>query len=106
MNTGTRRFILRLAVGLLAFLLGVTAAWALGGFNPFQSSPGTRYYRYKRVYSYRNLDAPRSMERFDGESFDGGIYMEHGHGCRARRNFGELTPPPPPPPPSAPSIAR
>jgi hypothetical protein len=106
MNTGTRRFILRLAVGLLAFLLGVTAAWALGGFNPFQSSTGTRYYRYQRTYSYRNWDAPRSLERFEAET-DGAIHMEHGHGCRMRRDFGELIPPPPPaPPPSAPSIGR
>lgn len=30
----TRRLILHLIVGLLSFLLGVTAAIALGGFNP------------------------------------------------------------------------
>jgi hypothetical protein len=104
MNTGTRHFILRVAVGLLAFLLGVTAAWALGGFNPFQSSTGVRYYRYQRTYSYRNWDAPRSLERFDAENSDT-IYLEHGHSCRRKRDSVEL-PPPPPPPPSAPSIAR
>jgi hypothetical protein len=101
MNTGTRRFILRLAVGLLAFLLGVTAAWALGGFNPFQSSPGTRTYRYKRIYSYRSWDAPRSLEKFEADSSnDTTIYLEHRHGCRMK-GFSEM-PPTPPPPPAAP----
>lgn len=57
MNTGLRRFLLRLTVGLLAFLLGVTAAWALGGFNPFNSSSGTRYYKHKRCGSYRSWNA-------------------------------------------------
>ena len=45
MNTGLRRFILRLAVGLLAFLLGIAAAWAISGLNPFQSSSGARSYK-------------------------------------------------------------
>jgi hypothetical protein len=59
MNTGIRRFILRLAVGLLAFLLGVTAVWALGGLNPFQNFSGSRYYKHKRCGSYRSWNAPR-----------------------------------------------
>lgn len=58
MNTGLRRFLLHLAVGLLAFLLGITTAWALGGFNPFNSSSGTRQYRHKRCGSYRSWNAP------------------------------------------------
>lgn len=32
----TRRFILHLIVGLLTFLIGVTAAIALGSFNPLE----------------------------------------------------------------------
>lgn len=57
MNTGIRRFILRLAVGLFAFLLGISAAWALGGFNPFQSSSSERYYKHRRYGSDRGLYA-------------------------------------------------
>lgn len=87
MNTGIRRFILRLAVGLFAFLLGISAAWALGGFNPFQSSSGEGY-RYQRYRSYRGLDA--SPEPAD-------IYRKRDR-CRARGVLGELPPPPPPAP--------
>ncbi|HEX8138781.1 MAG TPA: hypothetical protein VF544_14535 [Pyrinomonadaceae bacterium] len=36
MNTRTRRLVLRLIVGLLTFLIGVTAAVVLGGFNPLE----------------------------------------------------------------------
>jgi hypothetical protein len=57
MNTGIRRFILRLAVGLLAFLIGVATVWALGGFNPFQSFSGTRQYKHKRCGSHRSWEA-------------------------------------------------
>jgi hypothetical protein len=57
MNTGIRRFILRLAVGLLAFLIGVATVWALGGFNPFQSFSGTRQYKHKRCGSHRSWKA-------------------------------------------------
>ena len=102
MNTGIRRFILRLAVGLLAFLLGITAAWALGGFNPFQSSSGERYYRHHR--SYRGLDV-------QPENADMPPHYRKRDRCRARGALGELTtpevpygadapvPPSPPPPP-------
>lgn len=37
MNTRTRRFVLRLIVGLLTFLIGVIAAMVLGNFNPFEA---------------------------------------------------------------------
>ena len=103
MNTCTRRFILRLAVGLLAFLLGVTAAWALGGFNPFHSSSGTVNYRYQRSYSSDGAELT--------PAFDHPRYRKHG--CRMRGEFGELPPPPPPAPhadapmpPSPPSVVR
>lgn len=59
MNTGLRRFLLHLAVGLLAFLLGITTAWALGGFNPFHNSSGTRHYKHKRCSSYRSWNVPQ-----------------------------------------------
>ena len=103
MNTGIRRFILRLAVGLLAFLIGVTAAWALGAFNPFQSSSSERYYQHKH-YGYRNWD-----EMSDADVVYP-VYREHG--CRSRaREFGKLPPPPAPHadapmPPSPPQSLR
>ncbi len=36
MNTRTRRFMLRLIVGLLTFLIGVFAAIVIGNFNPLE----------------------------------------------------------------------
>jgi hypothetical protein len=38
MNTRTRRFVLRLIVGLLTFLIGVAAAMLLGHFNPLDGN--------------------------------------------------------------------
>jgi len=96
MNTGTRRFILRLAIGLLAFLIGVSAAWAFGGFNPFQRFSSERGYRHRQYRSYRNGDATPEPAL---------IYPKYRkHECDARRALGEL--PPPPPAPSAPSTLR
>ena len=102
MNTCTRRFILRLAVGLLAFLIGVSAAWALGGFNPFQRSSSERYYKYRNYRSYRDRDLSPEPNV---------IYpMYRKHECDARRALGKLPPPPPAPhadapvPPSPPSL--
>lgn len=91
MNTATRRFILHLAVGLLAFLLGVGTAWALGGLNPFQSSSGTRYYRHKRCGSYRSWAAPIPQipsERQETAAA-GLIFTKGPHGCRSKVDFGE-----------------
>jgi hypothetical protein len=102
MNTGTRRFILRLAVGLLAFLIGVSAAWALGGFNPFQSSSGERYYKHKSYRYYRN------GELTPEPAFIYPLY--HKGECDGRRALGKLPPAPPAPhadtpvPPSPPSL--
>jgi hypothetical protein len=101
MDTGIRRFILRLIIGLLAFLIGVGAVWAFGGFNPFQSSSGERYYRYHR--SYRSLDVQPETAEMPPR------YHKH-DSC----TLGELPPPPPPPaphrdaplPPSPPTTLR
>lgn len=105
MCTVTRRFILRLAVGLLAFLIGISAAWALGGFNPFQSSSGERYYRYQRYGYHRGLDA--QPENADMPR----IYHKRDR-CGVPA-LSELPPPPPPAPhadapmpPSPPSALR
>jgi hypothetical protein len=89
MNTGIRRFILRLAVGLLAFLLGISAAWALGGFNPFQSSSGESYDRHQRYGSHRSLD----MQPEPAYIYP--TYHKHDR-CRAHGSLDELPPPPPP----------
>ena len=64
MKTATRRFILRFIVGLMAFLIGVAAAMAFGGFRPFESNSSGqknyRHYRYKKScgYSYRSWNIP------------------------------------------------
>jgi hypothetical protein len=92
MNTGIRRFILRLAIGLLAFLIGVSAAWAFGGFNPFQSSSGERYYHYLSHGSYRGMDV--QPETADMPT----VYRKRDR-CRARGVLGEL-----PPAPASPSL--
>jgi hypothetical protein len=46
----TRRFVLHLIIGLLTFLIGVTAAIALGGFNPLE--------RFDRSYSRHHYTIP------------------------------------------------
>jgi hypothetical protein len=102
MNTGTRRFILRLAVGLLTFLLGVAAVWALSGLNPFQNSSGTRYYRYKRCGQFRSWSAPLSSDRLEASSIDEPVFLKGPHGCRMKIEFGSLSPTEAP----APAIAR
>jgi hypothetical protein len=77
MNTCVRRFILRLIVGLLTFVIGIVAAMALGGFRPFQGFATSPSYMYRRNVV---IEAVPAIE-----------YREHReHGCRM--------PPPPPPP--------
>lgn len=91
MNTGIRRFILRLVVGLLTFIIGVAVAMALGGFRPFQgftSSPN-------------NIYRSGHCSRTSSESSD--FYYEYGeHGCKRRARYQTTELPPPPPPPAPP----
>jgi hypothetical protein len=72
----TRRFVLHLIVGLLCFLMGLTAAVALGGFDPLaRFTP-----RYRRQYTIppQSLTTPGTMT--EGYS-----------GCRqSRRRTAEL----------------
>ncbi|HYG81431.1 MAG TPA: hypothetical protein VD861_13630 [Pyrinomonadaceae bacterium] len=103
MNTGIRHFILRLAVGLLAFLLGVAAAWAITGLNPFQGSSGTRSYK-KRCGSHRSWSAPPAESYENTTATDTGIRVYEGRSCKTKRMFGTV--PPPPPPPAAPAYTR
>lgn len=102
MNTATRRFILRLIVGLLAFFIGVGAAMALGGFRPFEGFTSYSNYRYKRHCPHWSSDATV-------------IYpVYHEHVGRMPGQFEEMTPPPPPPaslsdapmPPAPPRVVR
>ncbi|MBD0325023.1 MAG: hypothetical protein ICV68_01245 [Pyrinomonadaceae bacterium] len=62
----TRRFVLHLIVGLLSFLIGVTAAVALGGFDPLA--------RFSRSYRRHYTIPPQTMSE---------------SGCRSRRRTAE-----------------
>ena len=94
MNTGTRRLILHIVVGLLAFLIGVATTWAWGAFDPFRSSSGTRYYKYKRCRSYAR---PQSYGNLEPGLAAEPIFLVGPNGARLK---GDLREPPPPLPPS------
>jgi hypothetical protein len=100
MNTVTRRFILRLIIGLLTFAIGVGAAMLLSGFRPFDRFSGSTYYRH-RDYDYYRSRTVTLEPAFEYHEY-------HEHGCRMRGRLGELTPPAPqvdapmPPPPLRP----
>jgi hypothetical protein len=87
----TRRFVLHLIIGLLTFLIGVTAAIAIGGFNPME--------RFSRNHSRRQLTIPPQQLSGTDET------VERYSGCRHNRaRTADLryydksfTPPPPPP---------
>jgi len=95
-----RRFILRVAVGLLAFLLGVAVAWAIGGLNPFQSSSGESPYSKPCPHRHRSWSST-SGETFLHPETDGRRLNHEERHYRVRRMFD--TPPMPPPPPMAPA---
>lgn len=111
----TKRFVLHLIVGLLAFLLGVTAAIALGGFNPVA--------RLNRSYERRSFTIPQQSlsvdevpQRYNGCShsrprtaelrFQSDLYDSAAPNVLATPDDGADIPPPPPPPPSAPRPRR
>ena len=99
MNTGIRRFILRLAIGLLAFFLGVAAVWAISGLNPFEGSSGSRSYK-KRCGSHRSWSAAPA-ESYEGAAASDTLRTYEGRSCKTKRMFGMV--PAPPPPPAAPA---
>lgn len=86
-----RRFLLHLLVGLLTFLIGLSAAVAFGGFNPLE-----RFYRSR---FRRELTIPP-------QSLTTTTITERTHSCpysrprtaELRHRFDSLTPPPPPAP--------
>jgi hypothetical protein len=99
MNTVTRRFILRLIIGLLTFAIGVGAAMLLGGFRPFDRFSGSTYYNFRLGNYYRSRTV--TLE----PAFE--YHEYHEQGCRMRNRLSEIPPPaphvdtpmPPPPPP-------
>ena len=99
MNTGLRRFILRVIVGLLTFVVGVAAAMLLGGFQPFQGFAASPSYNYRYEYRHEYRTDP---------DYQYPVY--HEHGCRARGRLGQTPPPPPmmdaPLPPEPPRPVR
>jgi hypothetical protein len=85
-----RRFVLHLIIGLLTFLIGVTAAIALGGFDPLE--------RFSRHGSHRQLTIPPQPLINQSEM------LERNRSCNGLRRTADLryrsrslTPPPPPP---------
>ena len=52
METGIRRFILRLMVGVLAFVIGVGAAMLFTGFRPFERFSNSPSYRHGHCGAY------------------------------------------------------
>ena len=88
----TRRFVLHLLVGLLTFLIGLTAAIALGGFDPLE-----RFIRHGS--SNRQMTIP--PQPLITPCTSGEYYSDyHYHYARPRtadlRYHGKsLTPPPP-----------
>jgi hypothetical protein len=96
MNTLTRRFILRLIIGLLTFAIGVGAAMLLGGFRPFDRFSGLTHFSH-RDYYYQSREAVLEP------AFE--YHEYHERGCRMRSRINELpsapnvdAPMPPPPP--------
>lgn len=93
METGIRRFILRLMVGVLTFVIGVGAAMLFTGFRPFERFSNSPYYRHGHCGAYRNWSpSPPSFETAHGSDFT--VYPS----CpaKARVRLGETLPPPPP----------
>ena len=59
MKTRTRRFVLRLIIGLLTFLIGVSAAMMLGRFNPLEGRHARL--RVRRCADYSRPAPPPSI---------------------------------------------
>jgi hypothetical protein len=92
-----RRFILRVAVGLLAFLMGVAVSWAVGGLSPFQSSSDS--YRKNCRFSRSMTSTSSDSNVVTHETY---THHESGRSCKTKRMFRAMPPPPPPPAPVAP----
>jgi hypothetical protein len=84
MNTITRRFILRLIIGLLTFAIGVGAAMLLGGFRPFDRFSGLPHFSHRDYYYYQSRET--TLE----PAFE--YHEYHERGCRMRNRLSELPP--------------
>jgi hypothetical protein len=93
-----RRFILFLIVGLLTFLIGVTAAIALGGFDPLD-----RFTRSSSRRQYMIPPQPLSGPTAPHEHYSNCPYTQP-RTAELRFRSQSLTPPPPPPAPVEPAM--
>lgn len=87
-----RRFVLHLIIGLLTFLIGVTAAIAIGGFNPIE--------RLNRNHSRRQLTIPPQQLSGTDETSERYSGCRHGRARTADQRYHNksfIAPPPPPP---------
>lgn len=90
MNTCTRRFLLRLMIGLLTFAIGVGTAMLIGGFNPFNSNSrwmqGYRSGGYHRHSCFYADEVPGEVPAI--------ILLKGPRGFRIRSELRELLTPP------------
>ena len=94
METGIRRFILRLVVGVLAFVIGVGAAMLFTGFRPFERFSNSPSYRHGHCGAYYRSwsPPPPSFETVRGVD----LVVYPSLPAKARARLGEMTPPSPP----------
>lgn len=92
-----RRFVLHLIVGLLTFLIGVTTAIALGGFDPLE--------RFIRHRSSRHLTIPPQPLTSPCKAIDHEYHYHYVRPRTADLRYPDrsLTPPPTPIGPSEPN---
>jgi hypothetical protein len=86
----TRRLVLHLIVGLLTFLLGLTAAVALGGFDPLARLTQRSYSQQYTIPPQSLLDTSRSYETY------GGCRKARARTAELRYRVDPLAPPAPP----------
>jgi hypothetical protein len=93
METGIRRFILRLMVGVLAFVIGVGAAMLFTGFRPFERFSNSPSYRHGHCGAYYRSwsPPPPSFETVRGDDLV--VYPSCPAKMRAR--LDEMPPTPP-----------
>jgi hypothetical protein len=105
MNTCSRRFLLRLMIGILTFAIGVGAAMLIGGFNPFRS-----YSTWSQAYSYQGCHRHSRLYTEEAPGAEPAIILLKGpRGIRVRTELEELPPIPPAadaPVPPNPSVGR
>jgi hypothetical protein len=89
-----RRFVLRLAVACVTFIIGLTAATLFGARHH------ARFAATTRLVIVRDFDDEAIAPRFDHSPPCGSFKMRHAFGWSDRRDDIEFEPPLPPPPPA------